>query len=123
MLDVRRRVFITLLGGAAAAWPLAARAQQGERMRRIGVLTVNAESDQEYRASIAQFVQGLASFGWTEGRNIQIDHRYAAGDVGRMHVFAKELVGLAARKQVEREGLIPSPKRREDARRQRPRPF
>jgi putative ABC transport system substrate-binding protein len=119
---MRRREFISLIGGAAA-WPLAARAQQGERMRRIGVLTVNAESDQEYRASIAQFVQGLASFGWTEGRNIQIDHRYAAGDVGRMHVFAKELVGLAARKQVEREGLIPSPKRREDARRQRPRPF
>jgi putative tryptophan/tyrosine transport system substrate-binding protein len=92
---VKRRDFITLLGGAAAVWPLTVRAQQGERMRRIGVLTVNAENDQEYRASIAQFVQVLASLGWTEGRNIQIDHRYAAGDVGRTHAFAKELVGLA----------------------------
>jgi ABC-type uncharacterized transport system substrate-binding protein len=91
---MKRRQFITLLSGAAAAWPLAARAQQ-ERMRRIGVLTVNAENDPEYRASIAQFVQGLASLGWTEGRNIQIDHRCAAGDVQRMHAFAKELVGLA----------------------------
>src|SRR5262249_40307284 len=76
-------------------WPLAARAQQGERIRRIGVLTVNAENDPEYRASIAQFVQALASLGWTEGRNIQIDHRYAAGDVERMHAFATELVGVA----------------------------
>jgi ABC-type uncharacterized transport system substrate-binding protein len=92
---MRRREFIGLLGGAVAAWPLAARAQQAERMRRIGVLTVNAENDPEYRASIAQFVQGLASLGWTEGRNIQIDRRYAAGDVERMHAFAKELVGLA----------------------------
>jgi putative tryptophan/tyrosine transport system substrate-binding protein len=91
---MRRREFATLIG-VAAAWPIAARAQQGERMRRIGVLTINAEDDPEYRASIAQFVQGLASFGWTEERNIQIDRRYAAGDVERMHVFAKELVGLA----------------------------
>ena len=91
---MRRREFITLLGGAAA-WPLAARAQQPDRKRRIGVLTVNTESDPEYRASIAHFVQGLASLGWTEGRNIQIDHRYAAGDVERIHAFAKELVGLA----------------------------
>ena len=72
----RRREFVTLIG-VAAAWPIAARVQQGERMRRIGVLTINAEDDPEYRASIAQFVQGLASFGWTEERNIQIDRRYA----------------------------------------------
>jgi putative tryptophan/tyrosine transport system substrate-binding protein len=91
---MRRREFVTLIG-VAAAWPIAARAQQGERMRRIGVLTINAEDDPECRASIAQFVQGLASFGWTEERNIQIDRRYAAGDVERMHVFAKDLVGLA----------------------------
>jgi putative ABC transport system substrate-binding protein len=91
---MRRREFVTLIGGAAA-WPIAAHAQQGERMRRIGALTINAEDDPEYRASIAQFVQGLASFGWTEERNIQIDRRYAAGDVERMRVFAKELVGLA----------------------------
>ena len=116
---MRRRGFISLLGGAAA-WPLAARAQQ-PAMPVIGFLGASTRSS--WAAWTAAFVQGLASFGWTEGRNIQIDHRYAAGDVGRMHVFAKELVGLAARKQVEREGLIPSPKRREDARRQRPRPF
>jgi hypothetical protein len=73
---VKRREFITVLSGAAAAWPLAAHAQQPDRKRRIGVLTVNTEGDPEYRASIAHFVQGLASLGWTEGRNIQIDHRY-----------------------------------------------
>jgi putative tryptophan/tyrosine transport system substrate-binding protein len=88
---MRRREFVTLIG-VAAAWPIAAHAQRGERMRRIGVLTINAEDDPEYRASIAQFVQGLASFGWTEERNIQIDRRYAAGDVERMRVFAKELL-------------------------------
>jgi putative ABC transport system substrate-binding protein len=92
--QLKRREFIGLVGGAAT-WPLAVRAQQPDRKRRIGVLTVNAESDPEYQASIAQFVQGLATLGWTEGRSIQIDHRYAAGDVERMHAFAKELVGLA----------------------------
>ena len=91
---MRRREFITLLGGAAAAWPLAVRAQ-GERVRRIGQLTLNSEDDPEYRHSIAQFVHGLASLGWKEGGNIQIDHRYAAGDVERMHSLAKELVSLA----------------------------
>ena len=65
---MRRREFVTLIG-VTAAWPIAARAQQSERMRRIGVLTINAEDDPEYRASIAQFVQGLASFGWTEELN------------------------------------------------------
>ena len=70
-------------------------AQQPERMRRIGVLTSNAENDPEYRASIAEFVQALASRGWTEGRNIQIEHRYAAGNAERMHAFAKELVSVA----------------------------
>jgi putative tryptophan/tyrosine transport system substrate-binding protein len=91
---MRRRAFIALLGGAAA-WPLAARAQQPGRKRRIGVLTVNAEGDPEYRISITQFLQGLASLGWTEGHNIQVDHRFAAGDIERMHAFAKELVGMA----------------------------
>jgi hypothetical protein len=90
---LKRRHFIALLGGAAA-WPVAAQAQQGERVRRIGVLTGTAESDPEYGVSIGQFVQALASLGWIEGRNIQIDHRYAAGDVERMHAFAKELVGM-----------------------------
>jgi putative ABC transport system substrate-binding protein len=85
-----RREFITLLGtGHDAA------AQQPERMRRIGVLTSNAENDPEYRASITEFVQALASRGWTEGRNIQIEHRYAAANAERMHAFAKELVSGA----------------------------
>ena len=116
---MRRSEFITLLGGAAASWPLAARAQPA--MPVIGFLSSLAHTD--LGLVIPGFHEGLNGAGFFEGRNIQIDHRYAAGDVGRMHVFAKELVGLAARKQVEREGLIPSPKRREDARRQRPRPF
>ena len=91
---MRRREFIAGLGGAVA-WPLVAQAQQPERMRRIGVLTSNAENDPEYRASITEFVQALASRGWTEGRNIQIENRYAAGNPERMHAFAKELVSVA----------------------------
>jgi putative ABC transport system substrate-binding protein len=69
MLDLRRRQFITLLGGAAAAWPLAARAQQGERMRRIGVLMSMVESDPRGLEFITAFAQGLAELGWTVGRN------------------------------------------------------
>ena len=70
---MRRREFITLLGGAAAAWPLAARAQQGERMRRIGVLMSLAADDPEAQARIAAFLQGLQQLGWTDGRNVRID--------------------------------------------------
>jgi len=76
----RRREFITLLGGAAAAWPLAAHAQQGERMRRIGVLMGYAESDLEAQAWVAAFREGLQKLGWAEGRNIRIDLRWAAAD-------------------------------------------
>ena len=75
----RRREFITLLGGAAAAWPLAARAQQAERMRRIGVLMNFAADDPESQARIAAFLQGLQQLGWTDGRNVRIDFRWAAG--------------------------------------------
>jgi putative ABC transport system substrate-binding protein len=74
---MRRREFITLLGGVAAAWPLAARAQQGDGMRRIGVLMGSAESDQEGQARVAAFREGLRKLGWAEGRNIQIDYRWA----------------------------------------------
>src|SRR5262249_47474929 len=76
MSDVRRREFITLLGGAAAAWPLAARAQQGERMRRVAFLHPYTENDPEVLARVVAFRQGLEALGWTENRNIRIEHRY-----------------------------------------------
>ena len=91
---MRRREFITLLGGAAAAWPLAARAQQGERMRRIGVLMAYAESDPDARAWYAAFRDELQKLGWAEGRNTRIDIRWAAVDAEAMERFAKELVAL-----------------------------
>ena len=80
---MRRREFITLLGGAAAAWPLAARAQQPERMRRIGVLTPFAADDSESMARIAAFLQGLGELGWAVGRNVRIDYRWSAVLRGR----------------------------------------
>jgi putative ABC transport system substrate-binding protein len=92
---VQRRNFITLLGGAAAAWPLAARAQQGERMRRIGALMGYAESDSDARAWYAAFRDALQKLGWTQGRNIQVDARWAApDDAESMRRFAMELVAL-----------------------------
>ena len=90
-----RREFITLLGGAAAAWPLAARAQQGERMRRIGVLMPCAADDPEAQARVAAFLQGLQQLGWTVGRNVRIDTRWAAGDAAEIRRYAAELVALA----------------------------
>ena len=74
----KRREFITLLGGAAAAWPLRARAQQPERKRHIGVLMTGAAGDAEGQARLAGFLQGLQEFGWTAGRNARIDYRWAA---------------------------------------------
>jgi putative tryptophan/tyrosine transport system substrate-binding protein len=91
---VRRRQFITLIGGAAVAWPLAARAQQPERMRRIGVLIGLAESDPEAQAWAAAFREGLQKLGWAEGRNIRIDTRWASSDMEAMQRYAKELVAL-----------------------------
>jgi putative tryptophan/tyrosine transport system substrate-binding protein len=91
---MRRREFITLLGGAAA-WPLAARGQQPERMRRIGVLTSGADADDpDGRARSAAFLQGLQQLGWTDGRNIRIDYRWGAGDADNMRKYAAELVSL-----------------------------
>jgi putative ABC transport system substrate-binding protein len=89
-----RRDFITLLGGAAAGWPLAARGQQPERMRRIGVLMGWSENDAQFRSWIDTLVEGLAQLGWGDGRNVQIIVRWASGDVRRMRTFAKELVEL-----------------------------
>ncbi len=92
---MKRREFITLLG-SAAAWPFAARAQQPDRMRRIGVLTSGAAADDpDGRARSAAFLQGLQQFGWTDGRNIRIDYRWGAGDADNMRKYAAELVALA----------------------------
>jgi putative tryptophan/tyrosine transport system substrate-binding protein len=92
---VRRREFITLLGGSVIVWPLAALAQQPERMRRVGVLMGFAESDSEAQAYIAAFRDGLQKLGWTEGRNTRIDIRWATpADADSMQRFAKELVAL-----------------------------
>jgi putative tryptophan/tyrosine transport system substrate-binding protein len=90
---MRRRDFIAGLGGAAA-WPLAARAQQSVRMRRIGFLLASAEDDPEGRARMA-FVQGLQDLGWTDGRNVRIDYRYGLGDNDRFRRYAVELVALS----------------------------
>ena len=92
---MNRRKAITLLGGAAASWPLAARAQQGERVRRIGVLAPLPETDAEGQARIAALRKGLQDWGWTEGRNIQIDYRATAGDPARAHTFAAELARIS----------------------------
>jgi putative tryptophan/tyrosine transport system substrate-binding protein len=92
---MNRRTFIALLGGAAAAWPLAARAEQADRMRRIGFLQGLGESDPEAKARTVAFRQELEALGWTEGRNIRIDYRFAGGDSVRVHAYAAELVNSA----------------------------
>jgi putative ABC transport system substrate-binding protein len=91
---MKRRAFISLVGGAAA-WPLAARAQQPERMRRVGVLMHLAADDPEGQARIAAFTQGLQELRWTIGRNVRIDYRWTAGDAERGRKYAAELVALA----------------------------
>jgi putative ABC transport system substrate-binding protein len=89
-----RRKFITLLGGTAAAWPLAARAQQGERMRRVGVLTAFAENDPDAQANIAAFRQALEKLAWTDSHKLHIDYRWGGADPERIRAYAIELVGL-----------------------------
>src|SRR5262245_12618385 len=91
---MKRRAFITMLGGAAA-WPLPARAQQGERMRRIGVLTAGAADDPVLQERNAAFLQALQQLGWTVGRNLRIDYRWPGGDAERVRKYAAELVALA----------------------------
>jgi len=90
---VKRRTFITLLGGAAA-WPVMARAQQPDRVRRIAMLSGLAASDPEAQARVTAFRQGLKELGWTEGRNVHIDFRWSTGDATEMRTFATELVEL-----------------------------
>jgi putative tryptophan/tyrosine transport system substrate-binding protein len=92
---MKRRDFITLLGGAAAAWPVPARAQQGERVRRIGVLLPAASDDVEFQARVGAFLQGLQQSGWSIGRNLRIDTRWATANADDIRRHAAELVTLA----------------------------
>jgi putative ABC transport system substrate-binding protein len=91
---MKRRAFITLLGGAAA-WPLAARAQQRERVRRVGVLMPFTADDPEGHARLLAFAQGLQQMGWSIGSNLRIDTRWGAGDAERNRKYAAELLALA----------------------------
>jgi putative ABC transport system substrate-binding protein len=91
--QLKRREFITLLGGAVA-WPLSARGQQSDRVRRIGVLHTPAADDPDGQARNVAFLQGLQQLGWTDGRNVRIDLRWAAGDGDRIRKFATELIAL-----------------------------
>ena len=92
---MRRREFITLFGVAALAGPRAARAQQADRVRRVGVLMSRAAGDPEEQARFAAFLEGLQKLGWTDGRNVRIDYRWAAADADRSRTYAAELVALA----------------------------
>jgi putative tryptophan/tyrosine transport system substrate-binding protein len=90
---MKRREFITLLGGTAA-WPLAALAQQGERMRRVGVLMNGPATDAELQSHLAAFVQGLRQLGWIEGKNLRLDIRWPPGDAALAQTYAAQLIGL-----------------------------
>jgi putative tryptophan/tyrosine transport system substrate-binding protein len=94
MLDATRRQFITLLGGAAVAWPLAARAQQSRQMRQIGILMPYPKSDAEYQSYVRAFRQELARLGWSEGGNVQFDERWSTGDMDMVRADAANLVEL-----------------------------
>jgi len=89
---VKRRAFITLLGGAAAAWPLATQAQQRERMRRVAVLMSFGADDAEGQSRVTAFAQGLQELGWSEGRNLRVEYRWAAGNADNIRKYAAELV-------------------------------
>src|SRR6516225_8441628 len=93
-VTIGRRELLAALGGAVAAWPLAARAQQGDRMRRLGILMVGAESDPQYQADVAVFREGLQKLGWVDGQNIRIEVRWAGFDAETMRRYAKELIAL-----------------------------
>jgi putative ABC transport system substrate-binding protein len=93
-VGIRRREFVTLLGGAAAAWPLAARAQPADRVRRVGVLQPLAANDPEALPRVSAFRRRLQELGWTDGHNVRIDYRWAPGDTARMRAQAAELVSL-----------------------------
>ena len=90
-ISLQRREFIVALAGAAATWPLAARAQQGDRVRRIGVLMANDENDPEAKPRLSAFTQALADLGWTDGRNMRIDLRWSGSDANQIRVLAPGL--------------------------------
>ena len=90
---MRRREFIAGLG-SAAAWPVVARAQQGDRVRRIGVLIPGDENDPSMKPRVSAFTQALADLGWADGRNVRMDLRWAGDDINRIRAIAQELVGL-----------------------------
>src|SRR5262245_36305016 len=92
---LERRKFLATLGGAAVTWPITARAQQGDQVRRIGVLMALASDDPEAQARNAAFLQALSELGWTVGRNVQIDYRWSGADADRIRKAASELVALA----------------------------
>ena len=94
-MAMKRREFITLIGGGAATWPLAAPAQQPDRMRHVGVLMSTGADNADSQARLAAFLQGLQEFGWAVGRNLRIDIRWGAGDPDRHRQYAAELVSLA----------------------------
>jgi ABC-type uncharacterized transport system substrate-binding protein len=91
---MRRREFITVLGGVTLAWPLATRAEQADRIRRVGVLMGYAETDPQAKAMLAEFTRAVSEFGWIEGRTLRMDVRWAPGNTDLMRTFAKELVSL-----------------------------
>jgi putative ABC transport system substrate-binding protein len=93
-MNIRRREFIAGLGGAAVAWPFAASAQPGDRVRRIGVLQSADENDPVAKTLLSAFTQGLADLGWTDGRNVRMDLRWGGADTNRIGALAQELVGL-----------------------------
>jgi len=111
---MKRREFLTLLGGATAtSWPLAARAQQGERMRRIGLLIAVAESDPEAQRYVQAFLHGLKDLGWEHGRNVQIEYRWGGANLDRIRTHAAELVGLRPDVIVGQTALVVVPLQRE----------
>jgi putative tryptophan/tyrosine transport system substrate-binding protein len=107
---MRRRQFIAGLG-STAAWPLAARAQQGDRVRRVGVLMSESENDPETKTSLSAFTRGLSELGWTEGRNLRIDYRWGAGDADLIRRYAAELVALAPDVVLATAGVAVTPLR------------
>src|SRR5262245_31702341 len=95
--QLKRRELIALLGSATVAWPwpIVAHAQQGDRVRLIGVLIGQAADDPDTQANMAAFLQGMQQLGWTDGRNVRIEHRWGAGNAANIRKYATELVGLA----------------------------